>query len=130
MLRYCPQGGSGKGDLSTGHHPPCFGTSPPLCGLIFGTSPPLKPIASSGRFFPVVVAAVLWKREFGQPKRAEVFMLRGLRPVLRGEYLRVLACQIRPTGRQGRSFAWLSRSHALSQPGHPRPNPDRLRALR
>jgi hypothetical protein len=39
-----------------------------------------------------------------------------------GEYLRVLARQIRPTGRQGRSFAWLSRSHALSQPGHPRPN--------
>ena len=33
------------------------------------------------------------EKGIGQPKRAEVFMLRGLRPVLHGADLRVLTCQ-------------------------------------
>jgi len=67
-------------------------------------------------------------QRFGQPKRAVVFVLRGLRPVCVRSYLRVLACQIRSTRAAGpRLSQGLKKAPRHSQPGHPRPNSDRLR---
>jgi hypothetical protein len=62
MLRLCPQPGGGKAYLSTYNRPPLLRTiAPPSSRVVSYNRPPLKPIASSGRFFPVVGTRELWK---------------------------------------------------------------------